>query len=57
MLSEISEGRRLNRLRKFTDQGTSSDIHSEVFLGNMRCFWDSVIKSYDKSSYLSIFEN
>ncbi len=52
--SEISEGRRvksfrkfpkgegLNRLRKFTGQGTCSHINSEVFLGNMRCFWDSV---------------
>ncbi len=53
--SEISEGRRvksfrkflkgegLNRLRKFTGQGTCSHIHSEVFLGNMHCFWDSVL--------------
>jgi hypothetical protein len=53
--SEISEGRRvknfrkfpkgegLNCLRKFTSQGTCSHIHSEVFLGNMRCFWDSVV--------------
>ncbi len=52
--SEISEGSRvncfgkfpkgegLNRLRKFTGQGTCSHIHSEVFLGNLRCFWDSV---------------
>jgi hypothetical protein len=52
--SEISEGRRvkcfqkfpkgggLNRLRKFTGQGTCFHIHSEAFLGNMRCFWDSV---------------
>jgi hypothetical protein len=51
---EISEGSRvkcfrkfpkgegLKRLRKFTGQGTCSHIHSEVFLGNMRCFWDSV---------------
>jgi hypothetical protein len=50
---EISEGRRvksfqkflkgegLNCLRKFTGQGTCSHIHSEVFLGNMCCFWDS----------------
>jgi hypothetical protein len=53
-LSEISKGSRvnsfgkfpqgegLNRLRKFTGQGTCSHIHSEVFLGNLRCFWDSV---------------
>ncbi len=53
--SEISEGRRvksfrkflkgegLNRLRKFTGQGNCSHIHSEVFLGNMHCFWDSVL--------------
>ncbi len=52
--SEISEGSRvkcfrkfpkgegLNSLRKFTGQGTCSHIHSKVFLGNMRCFWDSV---------------
>jgi hypothetical protein len=51
--SEISDGRRvkcfrkfpngegLNCLLKFTGQGTCSHIHSEVFLGNMRCFWDS----------------
>jgi hypothetical protein len=55
--SEISEGRTvksfrkfpkgegLNCLRKFTGQGTCSHIHSEVFLGNMRCFWDSVVHS------------
>jgi hypothetical protein len=54
--SEISKGSRvkcfgkfpkgegLNRLRKFTSQGTCSHIHSEVFLGNMRRFWDSVCK-------------
>jgi hypothetical protein len=52
--SEISKGRRvkcfrkypkgegLNRLRKFSGQGTCSHKHSEVFLGNMGCFWDSV---------------
>jgi hypothetical protein len=33
------KGKGLNRLRKFTGQGTCSRIHSEVFLGNMRCFW------------------
>jgi hypothetical protein len=56
--SEISEGRRvkcfqkfpngegLNRLRKFTGQGSCSHIHSEVFLGNMRCFWDSVLPTF-----------
>ncbi len=32
----------LNRLQKFTSQGTCSHIHSEVFLANVRCFWDSV---------------
>ncbi len=54
MLWEISKGSRvkcfgkfpkregLNRLRKFTGQGTCSHIHSELFLGNLRCFWDSV---------------
>ncbi len=52
--SEISEGSRVNcfgkfpngegfnRLRKFTGQGTCSHIHSELFLGNLRCYWDSV---------------
>ncbi len=39
---KFPKGEGLNRLRKFTGQGTCSHIHSEVFLGNMRCFWDSV---------------
>jgi hypothetical protein len=52
--SEISKGRRvtcvwkflkggsLNRLQKFTGQGSCFHIHSKEFLGNMCCFWDSV---------------
>ncbi len=39
---KFSKGEGLNRLWKFTGQGTCSHIHSEVFLGNLRCFWDSV---------------
>ncbi len=41
-LNALGKGEGLNCLWKFTGQGTSSHIHSEVFLGNVRCFWDSV---------------
>ncbi len=43
-IGKFPKGERLNRLRKFTSQGTCSHIHSEVFLGNLRCFWDSVLR-------------
>ncbi len=63
VFSEISEGRSvksfrkfpkregLNCLRKFTSQGTCSHIHSEVFLGNKRCFWDSVQSIVDSEDF------
>jgi hypothetical protein len=49
MLWEFPKREGLNRLRKFTGQGTCSHIHSEVFLGNMRFFWDSVVHSQELS--------
>jgi hypothetical protein len=47
---KFPKGRGLNRLRKFTGQGTCSHIHSKGLLGNMRCFWDSV-HSYSTLTY------
>ncbi len=40
---KFPKGGGLNRLRKFTGQGTCSYIHSEGLLGNMLCLWDSVL--------------
>jgi hypothetical protein len=37
------KGGGLNRIGKFTGQGTCSHVHSEAFLGNMHCFWNSVL--------------
>jgi hypothetical protein len=42
MLSEISEGKTVKRLRKFTHQETYSHTHSKELLGKMHCFQDSV---------------
>ncbi len=42
MLSEISEGRRVKPPSEIYRPGDLLPLHSNVFLRNMRCFWDSV---------------
>jgi hypothetical protein len=50
MLSEISEGKTVKRLRKFTRQETCSHTHSKELLGKMHCFRDSVRSTLSQQS-------